>query len=154
MKEYNLRLTHELAYIIGVLLGDGNNNKPWGKLRFRVKNKNFINKIKKCSEKQFKKNYKIKKRRNNDSYLYHLDINSKFISHNVHKIIKKIKKQENQKILCSFLEGSYDSEGCVDKNRLRIRFVGKKKNYVDMITYSLDIINIKYTLKKDKRFLS
>jgi len=48
------------------------------------------------------------------------------------------------------LEGCYDSEGNVDNKRLRIRFMGKKKEYVNMVIYTLNKLNIQHTLNQDK----
>jgi hypothetical protein len=153
MKQYNLKLTPEISYIVGTLLGDGNNEKTWGKLRFGVKDYNFIIKIKNNLEKQFQKQLKIRKRKNNDSYLYHIEICSKFISNNIDDKIKEIKKSNNKKVLCYFLEGCFDSEGSTDKKRLRIRFVNMNKEYIKIITLSLTKLKIKYFLKKDKNNL-
>ena len=69
-------------------------------------------------------------------------------------MIKDLNKTNNKKFICAFLEGCYDSEGSVDKNRLRVRFMGMNKNYVEMVSLALNKLNIKHSLNKDKRNLN
>lgn len=147
-------LTKSSTYIIGVLLGDG--NILYDRFRIAVKDKDFILNIQKNIKKWIGYNLKIEKRKNNhfkkNSFLYHLNFNSRFIQSKIKNLIQKIKNSNNKDLLSSFLAGCYDSEGSVDKNRLRIRLSIINKNYKNLIINSLNKLQIIYTLKKNLNF--
>lgn len=153
MKQLNKnikKLTPEYAYIIGVLLGDG--NIQYDRIRFGVKDRKFIIKIKQNLKRWLKYPIYIKKIKNNKSYLYYIVFNSVYISKLTQEKIKKIKTLKDKKLIIAFLEGAYDSEGSVDINRLRIRFAVKDKQFINLITTSLEKLKINYKLTKDKNY--
>jgi hypothetical protein len=144
-------LTKSSAYIIGVLLGDG--NIMYDRFRIAVKDKDFVLNIQKNIKNWTNYNLKIKKIKNNhfkkNSFLYYLVFNSKFIQSKIKILIKKIKNSNNKSLISLFLAGCYDSEGSVDKNRLRIRLSITNKKYKDLIINSLNKLQITYTSKID-----
>jgi len=127
-------LTKELAYLIGVYLGDGNVNiyiRKDGKgknyiFRLNVIDKDFIEETKKCLNKIFpNRNVRIYK---NDKYLLH------FTDKNLceflraitfsKKIIPEFIKEADREIRLSFLAGLLDSEGWVQKSKRKDSRIG------------------------------
>jgi intein-encoded DNA endonuclease-like protein len=132
------RLTKNKAYILGVLCGDGwiyyNNKSP--KQTYQVgldaTNKDFVNKFSNCLYKVYglKARRTKRKRRNvNWQIIFVSKICSKKVCDDllllgsfktkIWRIPKKIFNAK-PKIKASFLEGFFDSEGCVDKYTRRI----------------------------------
>lgn len=146
-------INKEFAYIIGVLHGDGNIMS--NKIRFGVTDKNFIQKIKKYLEQISKEKIKIKKIKNNgfknSSPIYIIVFNSILLKNLIEKQYRNIEKQDDN-IIISFLEGCYDSEGCVDKERPRIRLAVINYIYAKKISDCLNKIKIKHTFNKNKKY--
>ena len=151
IKKINLIKNKEYFYILGVLLGDG--NILYNRIRIALKDKDFIFKCQKCIKICLKEKCKIKKRKNNrfkNSYLYHLNFNSIIISQIIQQDLKKIHKLKNKKKFISFLEGIYDSEGCVDKDRVRIRLIMRdySKRTINLISIFLTYLKINFIIRK------
>lgn len=149
----------ELAYLIGILNGDGSLNIKKGKnycYKLSVKDKdfaiNFKNTIKKwCSlECCF---YKRKDTYHKQGFYYEVMLNSKkvipilskfYISKNKKRALKEIKYFINLKkeYKIEFLKGFFDSEGSIYKNK-RILFFNKNKNLLNFCSELLEELKIK-----------
>lgn len=118
-------LSPEKAYILGVLCGDGHINKK--AIRFEIrKDEEFIKKFSKCFKEVYglKFNYNYYKKRNS----FVLYVSPEIICKDLlgygkfgcfeWKIPKKIKESDDTNIICNFLRGIYDSEGCVTKSSI------------------------------------
>lgn len=141
----------EFAYLLGVLLGDGNIQS--NKIRIAVKDYDFIRKVAKNLDILGLKRTNITKRKNNGfkrSYLYHVNVYSINLVKIINKNIGIIKQWKNKKQITGFLEGVYDSEGSVDIDRLRIRFSVRDKKFFYLINIFLDKLEINHSLKKIK----
>jgi hypothetical protein len=149
-KFYNIN--KDLGYLIGVLYGDGNIN--YQRIRIAVKDKDFILEVKRCLLKLTNKKLKIKKIKNEHykkkSFLYHIEYNSVLLEKVIKNHYKNIDKSKDKAILSYFLRGCFDSEGAVDKDRLRIRFVVKDINYAKKVSNCLIRLGITHTFRNIK----
>jgi intein-encoded DNA endonuclease-like protein len=162
IKGYNLP-SKELAYIIGVLNGDGSLNlRNSRKNRFALTtiDYDFLLNVKKNLEKWsglITKKYKYENKRNKDwnykqGFHYELDLNSVksveflkkyYLSYNIKSInnIKKLLKNSRQ-LQIEFIKGFFDSEGCIREDG-RISIDNSKKEIIDYISYLLKDLKIK-----------
>lgn len=159
---YNHNL--ELAYIIGVLNGDGCLSHRRIFLNSIDKDfiKNFNEKIENWSELKPKtyKYFDTKSHNYKQGFHYETMINSIkikeflmqfYISKN-EEAIKNINKFLNKKELqIAFIEGFFDSEGTINKEISRIRITNINKNILELIKRYLKNIKIKSIIYKDKR---
>lgn len=147
LRELKYEINSDMCYLIGVLFGDGNISK--NRLRFAVKDYYFATKIGHTIKRLFKIVLIPKKIENNGSYLYQVNLNSSIISNKIKKSLDIIDGLTDEILLSNYLSGAFDSEGCVDKNRYRIRWVNKNKKYSDVTHNSLNKLGIihKYRYK-------
>lgn len=151
MKQIDLIKNKEYFYILGVLLGDGNILS--NRIRIAVKDKDFIIECKNSLENCLNSKIIIKKIKNNGfkkSYLYYVNFNSIILSQIIQKDINNLKNLKDKAKIISFLEGIYDSEGCVSKDRKRIRLIMRdfSKNIIDLISLYLNYLKINYKIRK------
>lgn len=162
IKIINLNKNKEYFYLLGVLLGDGNIKKDG--IRIFVKDRDFIEKCQKCIKKCLNEEVRIKWRKNNGfgkkSYLWGVLYHSKTLVKIIQEDIKNLKNQENQEKMIAFLEGIYDSEGCVDEKRKRIRLSMRiifAKQIIQTISNFLKSLKINHKIRifkeKNKRWL-
>jgi len=153
-KKINLTKNKEYFYILGVLLGDG--NILHDRIRIAVKDKDFILKCQKCIQSCFKEKCKIRKRDNHGfcsklktSYLYHLNFCSTIASKIIQQDIKELSKLKDKEKFTAFLEGIYDSEGCVDKDRMRIRLIMRNFSIktIKLISIFLTYLKINFQIR-------
>lgn len=152
----------ELAYIIGVMLGDGNLMKGKCKgLRLRVIDKDFILNFKKKLEKwsglKTTRIYKIKDKSYVQGYIWGImlistkayefynqfDINK---NKNAFKNIDLFLNKQEYKI--EFIKGFFDSEGCISTGRIAF-----SNTNLDLINYTQKLcnnLNIKTKIYKRK----
>lgn len=142
MKKYNLELNSELAYIIGVMIGDGfcfysKSNRTYT-INLKSIDKDFIINLKRKIKKEFNKNSRIDIEKNKTckkGYCYRLRCFSKEIFYIIEsykiEIIKNINNYQKN-IQISFLNGLFDSEGYVSnpKNHKRIGIAMNNKKII------------------------
>ena len=164
------RLSPELAYIYGVLIGDGHleKSKLSNRITLKVTDKEFAKKfynvLKRWSG--FKPTWSEASRISNhitmygdlikcNSYYYTVRFGSKqavdFISNNLKcrtkdwDIPKSIKNTKNRKIIFSFFQGIFDSEGCAvytpryNKKRIDINMYGKQVRNLQKLLQKIGI---------------
>lgn len=154
LPDYSKKLSTNLAYLCGVILGDGHIHKNGYRIELLVKDKDFAESFKTAAQKWCG----IKPKMNKNRYFV-VSINSvcasKFISNNFDAIIKNITKIDNEEIIISFLKGLYDSEGSAyyDKKRgishLSLRMTDR--HTIDVVKLLLNKIGIKYSFYIKKR---
>jgi hypothetical protein len=156
-KLINLTRNKEYYYLLGVLLGDG--SIAINRIRIAVKDKEFIMKCKQSLEccLNLEKKLKIKKRKNwgfknySPSYLYHIDFCSVLFSSLVKEDIENLEKLKDKEKMISFLEGIYDSEGSVGKDRMRIRLIMRDFSIrtINLISIFLNALKISHKIRKN-----
>lgn len=156
VKSYN-RLTHEKAYILGVLCGDAYIDKNVTKLEIK-KDIDFIKEFAKCFEEVYGIKYKYYYYPRRDSYI--LYVTSQIISKDLMsygcfrtldwKIPREILKKHNKKIAASFLRGLYDSEGSV--SQYVIKLTCKNKVALEEVSALLLKMDIKNTVKHYEKY--
>lgn len=156
-KKINLTRNKEYFYILGVLLGDGNIMPD--RIRIAVKDKDFILKCQRCIQKCLGEKRTIKKIRNKgfnnkgrNSYLYHIAFYSTITSKIIQQDLKELYKLKNKEKLIAFLEGIYDSEGCVDKDRIRVRLIIRSFSMktIELISIFLTYLKINFKVRTFK----
>jgi len=157
MKQFEInKITPNYAYLLGVLLGDG--NIMYNRIRIAVKDKDFILNVREKLQKIVREKIKIVKKDNTNgflknkktSFLFHIEFNSVNFVKLIRRDIKKIEFLENKKCQIAFLEGLYDSEGSVDFDRLRIRLIMKNKEVIRLISIHLNNLKIKHFVSQFK----
>jgi len=130
-----LTSSSDLAYIIGVLLGDGYISKPYS-IRLKVRDKIFAQQFKKSLEKIGLRSTLITR-----GIFYRTSASSKFFvswfttKEDFSNIIFT-----NRATICSFLRGFFDSDGCF--GIYTQKYYRKKDNkVVDSITYKATFFN-------------
>jgi hypothetical protein len=149
------KMSPELAYVLGVMLGDGTMSNY--SLRLIVKDKDFALKfkqklekwngysieLKRVSEKRYKKHYwKV---------IFHSKKACKILK-KYKENIRKIMLNAPRKCQIAFLEGLYDSEGYVSliKHGKRIFFCNTKKRLVKLVCHLLSYFKIETSINKHK----
>jgi len=155
--------SNELAYILGVLNGDGSLNlKAFRPNRFALTtiDYDFLLNVKRNIERWsglITKEYKYENKRNKDwnykqGFHYELNLNSVkaveflkkyYLSYNI-KSINNIKKllKNNKELQMEFIKGFFDSEGGMRKDG-RISFDNSKKEIIYYLAYLFKKIKIK-----------
>jgi transposase len=139
MRKIDLSMSPNLAYILGVLKGDGNvirvpsgKNRKW-QVRLRVGAKKFVLSFKEALEKLGLNTYLWTERSKNGNIIYCVGSDSKMLVEWFMQLsISDIEYLLNSKeVIVSFLRGFYESEGCSHQNR---RFMmNTDKSLVDMV---------------------
>jgi uncharacterized protein (UPF0303 family) len=145
---YQFELNYNTAYLIGALFGDGCISN--GAIRFRVKDYKFAWKISRIIKAEFKKNNHPLQVIENGEITFLIQYCSKLVAPIFEGSLIYIENCKDKLILSAFLCGCFDAEGCVDKKRLRVRFVNKKKYYALLVSKSLNTLKIKHKLNLDK----
>jgi hypothetical protein len=162
------KLTSELAYIIGVILGDGClKNYKYKKSSFYliclgVKNKEFALKFKNYLEKWSGLRVKINivnSKTFKQGFYYRVILYSKIIFNILQNYIKELNKNilnSQKKYQIAFLEGLYDSEGSVSFNYYKgyankvISFCNTNKTIIDLVQNILNNYKIQTHLIQEK----
>jgi len=165
----NLKLNNDLAYVLGVLAGDGYMDYNEKKRRYNVglsaTDKEFVEKFKESLFNFFKVNSsdEFRKSRNknwSDQYITRLC--SKEACDFINTIgnfrkdkwgIPDIIKNSTERIKCAFLRGFFDSEGEIDKRIWRIGATSMNMNGLKQVGELLKSLGIRYTIinVKDNR---
>jgi DNA mismatch repair protein MutS len=146
-------LNENIAYLIGVLYGDG--NVMPNLIRIAVKDKDFILNVKNCLELISKENLQIKKIKNENgfgkkgSFLFQIKFNSILLKPIIEKHYENILNQ-NDKVISAFLNGCFDSEGSVDKDRLRVRLSVRNIIYAKKISEGLTKLGVIHSFTEIK----
>ena len=142
-------LNSDIAYLSGVVFGDGNltlikrktSKYPRTKLKVYNSSENFLLKLNRILLKNF--NYSGKIYRKKDKNCYILEINNKLVWLYFTKFIKiKPKKKvnlhiptvfRNRNMLKHFIAGLFDTDGYFSKCRFGIMMTGKNYNFLNEI---------------------
>ena len=143
-------LSPELAYVLGVVYGDGHVSIKQRRIILGVTDEDFALKFKSKLEKwssfkaRFKKrikktDYKVKSRK--PQYLCYIDSieASKFIE----KFDLNLIKNSQNIFKTKFIKGFFDSDGCVNKNRSTITIHNSIYNLSNFVSNLLTSLNIK-----------
>ena len=165
----NLSLNEDLAYIFGVLAGDGymdySNKRKAYNFGLSATDKEFVDKFRQIISNYFKINssFEFQKSKNikwKDKYITRLCskeacdfINSFGYFKNYNWKIPNIIKNSNNKIKCAFIKGFFDSEGEIDKKIGRVGASSMNLGGLKEIGDLLFSLGIRYTIikKKDNR---
>jgi len=151
-------LSNNLAYILGVILGDGhlaimeNVKRPSYYTLLKVKDKDFALEFKKRLENWsgHKVKYYLHKNGFYYSILYSKDATKFLKSFNINQILKSKKK-----IKYHFLKGLFDSEGCIAGSNLQkrryatriIKFFNNKSKIIKLVSKILKEIGINHSIR-------
>ncbi len=136
------KLSADLAYICGVILGDGYIHKTTGSIELMVKDEDFANNFALFLKKWSTLTPYIYKRKYFVVCLNSIET-TKFLLENLNGLIDQIIGTMDEKIICSFLRGLFDSEGSI--------YYDKKRGNVHLymgITNRKIAENVKYLLSK------
>jgi hypothetical protein len=133
LPRYAKILTTDLSYICGVILGDGYIHKNKGRIELLVKDEDFAGEFAEALKKWCNIEPIKHERRNRYFSVTLFSVEARdFLKENIDKLVKQIKKSENEKVICSFLRGLFDSEGSISCDKkigiahLNMRITNKK----------------------------
>lgn len=151
-------LSKELAYILGVIYGDGhvrdgkNYKRGSGQILLKVRDKDFALEFQKILKKwsNFDVKFFLDKRNFYNSVLYSTDAALFLMNFDLDRISKA-----SNVIQGFFLKGLFDSEGSIagsnlDQPQIATRYVGfynNNKKIVDLVSRLLKCINIKHSVR-------
>lgn len=150
----NKKLSPELSYIMGVLLGDAYTNidKRSYNICLKSKDKEFTKRFKKIiniySNNKLSTRFSIEKNTSCKQGFHYKTLTSSkefyFLILKLKKEIFKEIKNQTTKNKIKFLEGLYDSEGCVTNKNYsnRIIFNNRNKKIIKLVSYLLKNLNI------------
>ena len=164
----NLESSESLAYILGVIEGDGGvqayKKKGHYSINLGVIDKDFICEFKKHLKKIGFINFQeCKIKHENKKDIYRLIVYSRYfydwyVSLNKYEDYKKL-LGNCKKYMCAFIKGMFDSEGSVvlqygKKRQIRsgrIQITNTDRELIDLVCYFLDKLNINYYIIITKR---
>jgi hypothetical protein len=147
MRKIDLSMSPNLAYILGVLKGDGNvirvpsgKNRKW-QVRLRTEAKKFVLSFKDALEKLDLNTYMWTERSKSGNTVYCVGSDSKmlvewFLNLRLCDIKEKL---ESPQLIYAFVRGFYESEGCSFRNERRM--MNTDKLLVDMVVHLLEKVN-------------
>ncbi|MDO8516971.1 MAG: LAGLIDADG family homing endonuclease [Nanoarchaeota archaeon] len=162
----NLILNKDLAYILGVLAGDGymdySDKRRIYQIGLSATDKDFVNKFKKAlfnffkikPTNEFRKSRKEKWNAQHITRLCsheacdYINLIGKFKKENW--IVPEIIKNSNNSIKCAFIKGFFDSEGEIDKQIGRVGATSMNLNGLTEIKNLLKNLGIRNTIIKKK----
>lgn len=132
-------MSADLAYITGAILGDGHIRKKDYKIRYELNDNELVEKFVKKIEELFEQKLVIRPRIDRTARRYCINLDNKAVFRLFVKclhlprgkksniiIVPEIISSSTKEIGLAFLEGVYDTEGCITEKRLRITSASKQ----------------------------